>query len=634
MLPATPIPVSNNAMYKVQSGAASASTLASNSTVSSFSRSHGGTSHYHDEELNHTTQKQTIIGRRNTLTRVGAHFAGAVQAVSNLAEAVSEKVGAIGKTGTNGAVGAIEVRRGRPRAMTRTRSRQALRAAVERDALVSSDDPLVIGVQVQAKTIEEKRASAENAGDAGACPSGPTIATVIHASKSESEIGQSTEASASSRGKKGRPRTATGSGDALPSPPNSFATISIGTSTVVTSSPVVTNGTDSEASTTKQERRKSQTLGPAAGGIKLRNNASKRLSILRPGFQSSSGSPSPTPAPLSPSSVSPLPSPRRSPLPSPSRNPSFPSLSASSHSASSSGAHPAAPAMREQRTTIEIGTGGAVTLGTHAGTEQGKDRSGRPALKRSFTHYARVLAKKLKRRTVSAGPASTAGSNGNSVSSTASGPGILGVTTSTTVVEEVKKVNGVPMDADVGDGGEACRYPDEGQEIEIRVESDEEEEGQGLQKALSAPLPPSPSPVVVQSFANGNPTIDEHEREYEHDEEHEQEQTESAAEVHEQPEPTPESIPPVEETEKPYLADGEPTEHAAAQIVAAVDTAEGVKEDSEPTIGSVPLCGVDVEQTLIEKNLNASDLLATTADPEKSVTPRLVSVAVVATASP
>lgn len=634
MLPATPIPVSNNAMYKVQSGAASASTLASNSTVSSFSRSHGGTSHYHDEELNHTTQKQTIIGRRNTLTRVGAHFAGAVQAVSNLAEAVSEKVGAIGKTGTNGAVGAIEVRRGRPRAMTRTRSRQALRAAVERDVLVSSDDPLVIGVQVQAKTIEEKRASAENAGDAGACPSGPTIATVIHASKSESEIGQSTEASASSRGKKGRPRTATGSGDALPSPPNSFATISIGTSTVVTSSSVVTNGTDSEASTTKQERRKSQTLGPAAGGIKLRNNASKRLSILRPGFQSPSGSPSPTPAPLSPSSVSPLPSPRRSPLPSPSRNPSFPSLSASSHSASSSGAHPAAPAMREQRTTIEIGTGGAVTLGTHVGTEQGKDRSGRPALKRSFTHYARVLAKKLKRRTVSAGPASTAGSNGNSVSSTASGPGILGVTTSTTVVEEVKKVNGVPMDADVGDGGEACRYPDEGQEIEIRVESDEEEEGQGLQKALSAPLPPSPSPVVVQSFANGNPTIDEHEREYEHDEEHEQEQTESAAEVHEQPEPTPESIPPVEETEKPYLADGEPTELAAAQIVAAVDTAEGVKEDSEPTIGSVPLCGVDVEQTLIEKNLNASDLLATTADPEKSVTPSLVSVAVVATASP
>lgn len=632
MLPATPIPVSNNAMYKVQSGAASASTLASNSTVSSFSRSHGGTSHYHDEELNHTTQKQTIIGRRNTLTRVGAHFAGAVQAVSNLAEAVSEKVGAIGKTGTNGAVGAIEVRRGRPRAMTRTRSRQALRAAVERDALVSSDDPLVIGVQVQAKTIEEKRASAENAGDAGACPSGPTIATVIHASKSESEIGQSTEASASSRGKKGRPRTATGSGDALPPPPNSFATISIGTSTVVTSSSVVTNGTDSEASTTKQERRKSQTLGPAAGGIKLRNNASKRLSILRPGFQSPSGSPSPTPAPLSPSSVSPpLPSPRRSPLPSPSRNPSFPSLSASSHSASSSGAHPAAPAMREQRTTIEIGTGGAVTLGTHAGTEQGKDRSGRPALKRSFTHYARVLAKKLKRRTVSAGPAPTAGSNGNSVSSTASGPGILGVTTSTTVVEEVKKVNGVPMDADVGDGGEACRYPDEGQEIEIRVESDEEEEGQGLQKALSAPLPPSPSPVVVQSFANGNPTIDEHEREYEHDEEHEQEQTESAAEVHEQPEPTSESIPPVEETEKPYLADGEPTEPAAAQIV---DTAEGVKEDSEPTIGSVPLCGVDVEQTLIEKNLNASDLLATTADPEKSVTPRLVSVAVVATASP
>lgn len=621
MLPATPLPVSNNAMYKVQSGAASASTLASNSTVSSFSRSHGGTSHYHDEELNHTTQKQTIIGRRNTLTRVGAHFAGAVQAVSNLAEAVSEKVGAIGKTGANGAVGAIEVRRGRPRAMTRTRSRQALRAAVERDALVSSDDPLVIGVQVQAKTIEEKRASAENAGDAGACPSGPTIATVIHASKSESEIGQSTEMSVSSRGKKGRPRTATGSGDALPPPPNSFATISIGTSTVVTSSPVVTNGADSEASTTKQERRKSQTLGPAAGGLKLKNNASKRLSILRTGFQSPSGSPSPTPAPLSPSSVSPLPSPRRSPLPSPSRNPSFPSLSASSHSASSSGTHAAAPApasaVREQTTTIEVGTGGAVTLGA----EQGKDRAGRPALKRSFTHYARVLAKKLKRRTVSAGPASVAGSNGNSVSSTASGPGILGVTTSTTVVEEVKKVNGVPMDADVGDGGEACRYPDEGQEIEIRVESDEEEEGQGLQKALSEPLPPSPSPVVVKSFANGNPTIDEHEHEYEHDEDHEQELTKSAAEGLEQSEPTPESIPSIEETEKPSLADGEPTEPAAAQIVAAVGKPKGEKEGSEK---------VD-EKPHIN---NVEQIISTTADPEKSVTPSLVSVAVVGTASP
>lgn len=616
MLPATPLPVSNNAMYKVQSGAASASTLASNSTVSSFSRSHGGTSHYHDEELNHTTQKQTIIGRRNTLTRVGAHFAGAVQAVSNLAEAVSEKVGAIGKTGANGAVGAIEVRRGRPRAMTRTRSRQALRAAVERDALVSSDDPLVIGVQVQAKTIEEKRASAENADDAGAGPSGPTIATVIHASKSESEIGQGSEASASSRGKKGRPRTATGSGDALPPPPNSFATISIGTSTVVTSSPVVTNGTDSEASTTKQERRKSQTLGPAAGGLKLKNNASKRLSILRTGFQSPSGSPSPTPAPLSPSSVSPLPSPRRSPLPSPSRNPSFPSLSASSHSASSSGTHAAAPApasaVREQTTTIEVGTGGAVTLGA----EQGKDRAGRPALKRSFTHYARVLAKKLKRRTVSAGPASAAGSNGNSVSSTASGPGILGVTTSTTVVEEVKNV----------DGGEACRYPDEGQEIEIRVESDEEHEGLVFQRALSAPLPPSPSPVVVQSFANG--TIDEHEHEYEHDEDHEQEPTELAAE------PAPESIPPMEETEKPSLVDGEPTEPASALTVASDGTPEGVKEDSEPTIELVPLCKVDVEQTLSEKISNVPDTLATTADPEKSVTPSLVSVAVVGTASP
>ena len=165
--------------------------------------------------------------------------------------------------------------------------------------------------------------------------------------------------------------------------------------------------------------------------------------------------------------------------------------------------------MREQTTTIEVGK--------NAGLDRVSDaKMKRPPLTRSITHYARVLAKKLKRRTVSDGPGS---SKGESVSSTASAPaGIPGVTTSTVVVEEVKQIE----DAEDGEADddaarvipEASVYPRDMQEIEIRVESEEEDE-RNMEKARALPLPPSPSPVIAKTFEDvGGPLfVDEKESE-------------------------------------------------------------------------------------------------------------------------